>query len=172
MNETAQSTVQISVYESTLPLLIAMKQSPEDPLADVIQRSAKYLKPQKSKPTSHMRKEEEWASKAHCQHEALILGSVVSAKSFGELYGKLIDVLSDVADDAVEKLARMKARSRRYVAMLPSNIHPGSPHLPTLRTESGWYVSMNIGREDFCRGARALCEAAEIEYGNDVQLLR
>ncbi|MGV6816509.1 MAG: hypothetical protein ACWA44_04450 [Thiotrichales bacterium] len=171
MNAANFPMIQIAVYETTLPMLFAMKQSREEPLADVIQRISKDTK--RRKPLGGLQdgdcKEE--VLESGYRHQLLVLDSVIGADSFGELYGKLIDVVSDVADDVIEDLASMRARSRFYVSRNRAGIHPGSPHLPTLKTTSGWYVSRNVGFKDFVRGVQALCVAGEIEYGKDIRLL-
>jgi len=93
---------------------------------------------------------------------------VIAANSLGELYGNLVDATFDIAPEALDTLAGMKARTRHYIARDHLDIHPDSPHLPVLKTKSGWYVSKNIGTDDLLRGVRALCKAGGIKDGQDV----
>jgi hypothetical protein len=165
-----RSIIQVAVYETTLPALIALKQSSDESLADVIQRVADASRPGDNKLVFQAGQAKKKASKAHYKHRILFLDVIIGANSLGELFGKLIDVLFDIAPESLEKLARMKARTRRYVARDRNNIHPASPHLPTLKTKSGWYVSKNVGTDDFIRGVRALCRASDLKHGEDVLL--
>ena len=76
-----------------------------------------------------------------------------------------------VAPEALHKLAAMGARRRGFVAQMPESIHPGRRDLPVMRTTAGWWISKNIGQEDLKRALRALAQAADIRYGNDVKFL-
>ncbi len=166
----SHSTVHVAVYETTLPNLVVLKQFPDEPFADVIERVAGAFRQGGSNFVLQEEQAKKKIPKPHYKHNILFLDTRIGANSLGELYGKLIDLLFDIAPEAVEKLAGMKARTRRFVAKDSSNIHPSSPHLPTLKTKSGWHVSKNIGKVDFNRGTRALCTAADIKYGKDVRL--
>ena len=166
----SHSTIQVAVYETTLPALVALKRFPDEPLADVIERFADAFRQRDSKSDLQAGRAKMKVPKAYYKHEITFLDATIGANSLGELYGKLIDALFDIAPEAVKKLAGMKARTRRYVARDRSSIHPASPHLPTLKTKSGWCVSKNIGQDDFKRGVKALCRACDIKYGEDVRI--
>jgi hypothetical protein len=172
MNKTHSiSTVQITVDEAILSALVALKQSPEEPLASVIDRASNALR-QRNEQLVYQEERETKATIPYCKHEVVFLGSIATANSYGELYGKLVDMLFAVAPEAVKELAEMKARSRHYVAKDHDKIHPGSMHLPTLKTKTGWFVSKNIGKIDFFRGVKALCKSANIKFGEDVMFRR
>jgi len=34
---------------------------------------------------------------------------------------------------------------------------------------SGWWISANIGKEDFEPGIRAACQASDLVYGSDIR---
>jgi len=167
----SHSTVHVAVYETTLPNLVVLKRFPDEPLAEVIERVARACRQRDSRLVLQEEQAKKKVSKSHYKHKILFLDTMIGANSLSELYGKLVDLLFDVAPEAVEKLAGMKARIRRFVAKDRSGIHPSSPQLPTLKTKSGWYVSKNIGEKDFLRGVRALCKACNIKYDEDVKYL-
>jgi len=88
-----------------------------------------------------------------------------------EIFAQFVDMTAKVAPEALDKLAGMSARRRRFVARNPEAIHPGNRHLPITRTASGWWISKNIGQEDLKRALRALCDAAGLTFGADVKFL-
>ncbi len=49
----SHSIIQVAVYETTIPALIALKQSSDEPLADVIQRVADAFRPKRNKSVLH-----------------------------------------------------------------------------------------------------------------------
>ena len=105
------------------------------------------------------------------KYTADFLGTRVTAWTLPEIFAHIVDLTADVAPEALEMLATMRARTRRFVARSPELVHPGRRDLLVMRTKSGWWVSRNIGREDLMRALRALAQAAGLEYGEDVRLL-
>jgi len=163
------ATVQIAIQETTLLALLALRQSNEESIAGVVGRLAH------SQNYAHDDEEAEQAvlavavvEKRH-KYEVTFLGQILGSDALGDMYGKLVDALFVVAPDAVAKLATMKSKSRQYVSKDALRIHPNSQHLETLRTTSGFYVSKNVGTRDFNRGLKALCEAADLQFGEDVK---
>jgi len=97
------------------------------------------------------------------------LGKTVTTRTLPEVFAKIVDMTDDVAPEVLESLSKVSSRTRRFVARNPERIHPGSPHLPVMRTDSGWWISKNIGQEDLKRALRALCSAAGLRFGKDVK---
>ena len=77
--------------------------------------------------------------------------------------------MHDLDPSVIEWLSEMKARKRRYVARKPEQVHAGRRDLPVLQTRSGWWVSGNIGEDDFIRSLKALCRASGLHYGQDIR---
>ena len=63
----------------------------------------------------------------------------------------------------------MRSRKRGYVARNKSHIHPGRPDLATFKTNSGWWISTNVGTEDVIRNLNALCCAGNLKFSTDIR---
>lgn len=100
-----------------------------------------------------------------------VFGERISASSMGKMFRDVVDLIHDLDPQVIQRLSLVKARVRRYVASCPEDIHGGRMNLPTLQTESGWWVSGNIGAEDLKRALRALCEAGGLTYGDDIRYI-
>ncbi|MDF2233147.1 hypothetical protein P2H44_11350 [Albimonas sp. CAU 1670] len=103
------------------------------------------------------------------KYSLTMLGEEMHAATLGDMFLKVVDALHQVAPNAVERLAASPSRKRAFVSRRREIVHPGRPDLPVLRTTSGWWVSANIGTADLERALRAVCEAAKLEYGRDIQ---
>lgn len=103
------------------------------------------------------------------KHNAEYLGTMIGGRTLPDVFAAIVDLTASVAPEALEDLANMSARSRRYVARKPEAIHPGNSKLPTMRTASGWWISKNIGQEDLRRALKALCSASSLRFGTDVK---
>ncbi len=102
------------------------------------------------------------------RHAVEFLGVLIAKRTLPEVFAEIVDLMAEVAPEALDRLSEFKARSRRFVSRKPEAIHPGSRHLPVMRTASGWWISKNIGQEDLKRALRALCMAADITFGKDL----
>lgn len=105
----------------------------------------------------------------HYKYKAEYLGESIKGRTLPDVFAAIVDLTAEIAPEAVEILANMSARSRRYVARKPEAIHPGNNKLPTKRTASGWWISKNIGQEDLVRALMALCRASDLRFGTDVK---
>lgn len=103
------------------------------------------------------------------KHNAEYLGERIGGRTLPEVFAAIVDLTASLAPEALEDLANMSARSRRYVARKPEAIHPGNSRLPTMQTASGWWISKNIGQEDLRRALMALCSASGLRFGTDVK---
>lgn len=102
------------------------------------------------------------------KYAANFLGVRITAWTLPEIFADIVDLTADVAPEALDKLAGMCARRRRFVARSSELVHPGRPDLSVMRTASGWWISKNIGQEDLKRALRALAQATALHYGKDV----
>jgi len=98
-----------------------------------------------------------------------VLGERVRAQTLGRLFRNVVDAVHDLDPAVIERLATMKAYTRRYVARAPEDVHGGRTDLPTLQTRSGWWVSNKISNVDFKRGLRELCRAGGLDYRRDIR---
>lgn len=110
-----------------------------------------------------------WPEATSGFYVASILGAPIGANTLGALLCNAVDAIHDLDPTAIERLARLKARTRHYVAREPEQVHAGRRDLPVLQTRSGWWVSANIGQPDLVRSLRAICRASGLRYGTDVQ---
>ena len=99
---------------------------------------------------------------------AEILGQRIAGNSLSNLFGKCVDEIDALDPAALHRLALKKTHARRYVARLPEMIHIKSPHLETLQTQSGWWISQNVSELQAKTAIRLLTEAAELAFGKDV----
>lgn len=103
------------------------------------------------------------------KYSAEFLGARLTAWTLPEIFAEIVDLTAEVAPEALDKLATMRARRRRFVARKPEAIHPGRQDLSVMRTASGWWISKNIGQADLKRALQALGQAAGLSFGEDVK---
>ncbi len=157
----------VPLSEETVAELVKRRKSPEESLDHIISRLLANSEPEEAveavtpPPSRKLRLVEKYTVE--------ILDYPVGANSLGKLQANVVDAVCELDPDVVERLATMKARERRYVARSRDGVHLSSPHLPVLRTHSGWYVSKNVGREDVKRFLKALCVATGLEFGTDIR---
>ena len=94
----------------------------------------------------------------HKKYKAKFIDTVVAGRTLPEVFANIVDMTAKDAPEALDKLARISARKRKYVALTKEAIHPDRKDLPTIQTKSGWWISRNIGKEDLKRALRALSE--------------
>lgn len=99
---------------------------------------------------------------------ANILGQRIPGHSLSDLFGNCVDVIHELDSTALERLAQIKTHARHYVARRAEQIHLKSPHLETLRTQSGWWISANVSEQQVEKALRLLAEAANLIFGKDV----
>ena len=110
-----------------------------------------------------------WPEATSGFYVASIVGVPVGADTLGALLRNVVDAIHDLDPEAIERLSRMKARTRRYAARQREQVHAGRRDLRVLQTRSGWWVSANIGRPDLVRSLQALCLASNLCYGQDIR---
>jgi hypothetical protein len=98
---------------------------------------------------------------------AEILGQRVSGTNLSDLFARCVDVIHELDPPAIERLAGKKTHARRYVARRREDIHLKSPHLETIETESGWWISANVSEQQVTTAMRLLASAANLTFGKD-----
>jgi hypothetical protein len=147
--------VMVPLRQATVARLISMREDDGEALNEVVDR---LTLPRPVPPSVKV----ESAPPAHKPHEANAtpfagmymadeLGETVAAWSLGRLFADVVDLIAEIDPNAIECLALKKARTRRYVARTKWDLHPDSPHLRTIKTRTGWWVSSNVGTEDAAR---------------------
>lgn len=103
------------------------------------------------------------------KYAAEFLGITVATRTLPEVFARIVDMTAIAAPEALERLARVRTRERRFISRDPQEIHLGNRHLPVMQTTSGWWISKNTGQEDLKRALRALCQTSGIDFGTDVK---
>lgn len=175
-------TVFVTLYESTVAMLMALRAEGEtlDAVAARCVQVARQASVATSAPVLAPPTPVEaaspspvggstWPAATAGFYVASILGAPVGADTMGRLFRNVVDAIHDLDPAVIERLAGMKARTRRFAARAREDVHAGRRDLPVLQTRSGWWVSANIGRPDLVRGLRALCAAGGLRYGRDIR---
>ena len=166
----------VRMRESTMALLMGQKLHKDETLDAVIARLASSGSPNPKSaiatapPTPRMRVDARgWRGAG--KYGLSLMGEELRADTLPKLFGALIDRLAELDPKAVEKIAMRRSRKRGFVSREKNAIHPGRPDLPLLQTRSGWWISANIGTDDFVRALKCACEANNFDYGRDIRFL-
>lgn len=98
---------------------------------------------------------------------AEILGKRLYGTSLSNLFSQCVDMVYELEPASIERLSDKKTHARRYVSRHREGIHIKSPHLQTIETKSGWWISGNISEQQATTAMRLLAEAANLEFGID-----
>lgn len=96
----------------------------------------------------------------HCRYA----GSQKSAYRLGLLW------LSKQNPDLLDALSKEGTSRRRVVARSPNELYPGSPGLAkhAEKLTDGWYVDVNLSREQKLSRLRTACRLVGVEFGKDL----
>lgn len=122
--------------------------------------------PSMSTPASRLKGASTRPSKTKLSAE--ILGQIVPGTSLSDLFARCVDVIHELDPIAIERLSVVKTHARRYVARRRENIHFRSPHLQTIKTESGWWVSANVSEAQVTTAMQLLASKAGLTFGKDL----
>jgi len=166
-------TTLVALPEKTIALLLALRHSPDDPLAEVVVRLAapQNDKPRYTDPSDNITKSD--ASKTG-RYRLQIIGENFFAETLGEVLAIALNFFADLDDGLLERVEKMGGRTRRHVAQNRHSIHPGRPDLNRKATKQfrpGWWVGTNYSRPDTRRILKDICGAAGLKYGLDVKLV-
>lgn len=166
--ENSERKMLVALPESVVSALLQMNASLNAGLADSLQSliAASTNEPARSDHEPNARKN---SMPQAVRHSAEFLGIPLAASTLPEIFAQVVDSTAKVAPEALDKLAAMSARKRRFVARNPEAIHPGRRDLAVVQTSSGWWISKNIGQEDLKRALRALSQAADLRFGEDIR---
>lgn len=99
-----------------------------------------------------------------------VLGEILSSSTLPEVFAAVVDLMDYLDSAVLEKLSVMgPSYARNYISRDKEKVHIRSPRLETMCTESGWWISKNIGRSQLIGALQALCTVAGFEYGKDLR---
>jgi len=165
--ETSAQTALVSLPISLIEALLTIRSAVDEDVAGVF-RTITGTSPCTSGPTSN-RPSPDVIVPQSGKYSAEFLGTTFSENTLAALFGRAIDMMNDVAPEALVELAAIHTRSRRFVAREPRDIHPHNPHLPTMLTQSGWWISKNISQDQLKQALRALCKVSGLSFGTDLK---
>lgn len=178
----ASPTVFVALHESTVAMLMTLREGGEtlDAVAARCAEAARKASAEASDPALPPPSLVDaappvgasgttWSITTTGVYRACVLDAPVGANTLGGLFRNVVDAVHDLDPAVIERLAGMKARTRRFVARACEDVHAGRRDLPVLQTRSGWWVSANIGRHNLVRALRALCAASGLRYGRDIR---
>lgn len=103
------------------------------------------------------------------KYAAEFLGVGFSVDTLAALFGRVVDMMADIAPENLVSLGGIRTRGRRFISLEPRGIHPYSPHLPVLQTDSGWWISKNISQDQLKLALRTICEISGLTFGKDLR---
>lgn len=165
--ETSTETALVSLPISLIEALLTMRSALDEDVADAL-RSITGCSQGTSKVTSNRRSSDVIVPQSG-KYAAEFLGTAFFENTLAAIFGRAVDMMAEVAPEALVSLATIRTRGRRFISLEPHDIHPFSPHLPVMRTESGWWISKNISRDQLKLALRELCEVAELSFGKDLK---
>lgn len=173
----------VTLRESTVAMLMALREDGETldavtaRCADAVRKTTPaaaaaapgLAPPPPAEPPPVAATDSTWPTATSGFYVASVLGVPVGANTLGRLLRNVVDAVHDLDPAAIQRLSRMTARTRHYVARAPEDVHAGRRDLRVLQTRSGWWVSANIGRPDLVRSLRAVSMASGLRYGHDIR---
>lgn len=164
----------VELSHSTVALLMAQRQHDAETIDNIIERHIQQaevsgIQKMTLPKTAHVKTTPRPRCVKSEIYEGEVLGMHIRSDTLSSYFAEVVDTIEYVAPEAVVHFAQMRARTRAYVARTSTSVHAGRTDLPTRKTSSGWYVSENIGRKDLIRALKALCNAADLDYGCDIR---
>lgn len=165
--EIRNRTVLVSLPVSFVEALLDMRTALDDDLASALEKTvggspaSSVSQPCETNPKT--------ITPGRGKYTAEFLGVAFSANTLPKVFERVIDMTAKRSPEALDSLAKIIPRARRYVAREPGMVHLYSPHLPVARTTSGWWISKCISRDDLIRALRDLCEVSELSFGKDLK---
>jgi len=161
--QTAQVSLPISLVEALLTMRSALDEDVADALRSITGCSQGTSKPMSDRPSSDV------IVPQSGKYAAEFLGTAFFENTLAAIFGRAVDMMADVAPEALVSLTSVRTRGRRFISLEPHDIHPFSPHLPVMRTESGWWISKNISKDQLKLALRELCKVSELSFGKDLK---
>lgn len=167
MYETSAQTALVSLPVSFIEALLTMRSALDDNVASALGKSVGGA--QASNKAVSKRPAPEVVAPELGKYAAELLGVAFSTNTLAAVFGRAVDLMAEVAPEALVSLALIRTRGRRLISLEPRDIHPNSPHLPVMRTESGWWISKNISKDQLKLALRALCKVSGLSFGKDLK---
>lgn len=161
-------SVRVTLGEITVGLLMALRDRPDESIAEVTHRLAEQATVKREQGTVQTAPPPVLGQPAG-KYSFEVLGRRLHADTLGGVFAEAVDVMDDVDPKAVVRLSTMRATKRRYVSRDKAGIHGARADLKVMRTRSGWWVDGNISRGQLVSALQALCRAAGLEYGSDIR---
>lgn len=166
-HETSTQTALVSLPISLIEALLQMRSSLDEDVAVALRESLGDA-PATDKAASD-RPAHDVSTHQRGKYAAEFLGSTFSVNSLAAVFGRVVDMMADVAPEALVSLAAVRTRGRRFIALEPHDIHLHSPHLPVMRTASGWWISKNVSTDQLRLALSTLCEVSDLSFGQDLK---
>ena len=165
--ETSTQTVLVSLPISFIEALLTMRSALDGEVASALGKSVGGA-PASNKAVSN-RPAPDVALAEQGKYAAEFLGVGFSENTLAAVFGRVVDMMAEVAPETLVSLATVRTRGRRFISLEPRDIHPHSPHLPVMRTKSGWWISKNISKDQLKLALRTLCEVSDLSFGKDLK---
>ena len=165
--ETSARTVLVSLPITFVEALLHMRSAFDDEIASAVGESVRRTPA--STTTLSDQPILDAVIPARGKYAAEFLGVAFFANSLAAVFGRVVDMMAEVAPEALVSLAAIRTRGRRFVSREPRDIHPHSPHLPVMQTESGWWISKNISQGQLKQALRTLCRVSDLSFGKDLK---
>lgn len=165
--ETSTETALVSLPISLIEALLTMRSALDDDVAEALKNTAGCslvtFKPTADRPSPEV------IVPQSGKYAAELLGATFFENTLAAIFGRAVDMMAGVAPEALVSLATVRTRGRRFISLKPHDIHPFSPHLPVMQTESGWWISKNISTDQLKLALRELCKVSDLSFGKDLK---
>jgi hypothetical protein len=99
-----------------------------------------------------------------------------AARNLREAYLTALACIAEHAPRVLEQIAAEGDGRRRVTARSPEELYPSSPHLAeewrnNWRELNGWYVDLNISRDQASKRIRRACTFAGLRYGSELAVM-
>lgn len=162
----------ISVSESTVARLIAMKAFDDESFDLVINRLLDAARPPVIQPDPVVPMPTPAPIiRRPGRHLVEVQGHQVGCWTLQETLAEGIRMLADRDETFLPRLAEVRTRSRRAVARQKADLYPDSPHLAAKFSRDiggGWYLATNCSRVDVKRWLKYASQIAGLRYGKDL----
>lgn len=165
--ESSTQTALVSLPLSVIEALLTMRSALDENVAGEL-RAITGCSPGASKPTPDRPSPDVFVPERG-KYAAEFLGTAFFGNTLAAIFGRAVDMMADVAPEALVSLSTVRTRGRRFISSEPHGIHPFSPHLPVMRTESGWWISKNISKDQLKLALREMCAVSELSFGKDLK---
>jgi hypothetical protein len=163
------SGVMIEVNNETLGRLMALRQTPQEPLGRVVTRHLPAAAGAKRPPGD--RAATSVAKPIACGiYHVDLLGERISAFTLADLLRKVLLCLAGLDDQFLSRLSKRSTGARHVVAREPEQLYPFACHMKQhgRRLCEGWWFDPNISRTQLVQRLRIICEVAGLTYGPDL----